>query len=257
MPFDLCKIGQLLKDAREEKGLTLDEVSSVLVLRKRVIAAIESGDWDSLPPPVYVKGYVNQYAALVGIVDLPEAEVISTEIQPSLKRQKVATTEDRGGALKRRTPKGKRIAASAIAAVAVGFLVFVNLPKKAPVAPPTQSMKDTHQADQTAPKTQAVEPKANNQPVEVSPVAVEPSEKPVLEPKKLTIVCQERTWVRIVIDGLGQKEFMLKPEEVVMLNAKENFDLLIGNAGGVKLFYNGKDTGFVGKDGEVKHISLP
>jgi hypothetical protein len=81
-------------------------------------------------------------------------------------------------------------------------------------------------------------------------------DKLVLEAKKLVIACQDRTWVRIVIDGSEKKEFTLNPEEVVMLNAKETFDLLIGNAGGVKLFYNGKDTGFTGNNGEVKRINL-
>jgi hypothetical protein len=42
-----------------------------------------------------------------------------------------------------------------------------------------------------------------------------------------------------------------------VLNGKDGFDLLIGNAGGVKLFYNGKDTGFAGEEGEVRRINLP
>jgi cytoskeleton protein RodZ len=62
--------------------------------------------------------------------------------------------------------------------------------------------------------------------------------------------------VRIVVDGSEKKEFMMNPEEVVVLNGKEGFDILIGNAGGVKLFYNGKDTGFSGSEGEVKRFSL-
>ena len=81
--------------------------------------------------------------------------------------------------------------------------------------------------------------------------------KPLLEPKKLTITCQETTWVRILVDGKEEKEFMLKPREVVKLGAKDNFDLLIGNAAGVKLFLDGIDTGFSGEEGEVKHIRLP
>ena len=70
------------------------------------------------------------------------------------------------------------------------------------------------------------------------------------------IACQQRTWVRIVIDGTEKKEFIMNPEEVVVLNGKEGFDLLIGNAGGVKLFYNGKDIGFSGDEGEVRRINL-
>ena len=81
--------------------------------------------------------------------------------------------------------------------------------------------------------------------------------KPLLEPKKLTITCQETTWVRILVDGQEEKEFMLKPGEAVKLEAKDNFDLLIGNAAGVKLSLDGIDTGFSGEEGEVKHVRLP
>ena len=102
----------------------------------------------------------------------------------------------------------------------VGFLVFQNLPKKAYVAPPAQSVETNHQTVQTSAKTQSVEASTNSQPVEASPVATKESEKPALASKKLTIVCQERTWVRIVIDGAGQKELMLNTEEVVTVNAK-------------------------------------
>ena len=70
MPFDLCRIGQVLRETREEKGLSFEEVSEALFIRKRVIGAIEAGDWDNLPHPVYVKGYVTQYAALLKIADL-------------------------------------------------------------------------------------------------------------------------------------------------------------------------------------------
>ncbi len=257
MPFDLRKIGQMLKNAREEKGLTFDEVANALFIKKRVVVAIESGDWDSLPYPVYVKGYVNQYAALLHVTDLLQAEIISSENQPSSEVQGVAAAAKHEGAPKGWRPKKQVIAASVVGALVVGFLVFQNLPKKAHVAPSAQSPASSYQTPRTSTKTQSVEASANSQPVEESPVAAAQSEEPVVESKKPAILCQERTWVRIVIDGAERKEFMLNPEEMVTLNAKKNFDLLLGNAGGVKLFYNGKDTGFTGEHGEVKHISLP
>ena len=69
MPFDLDKIGQLLKAAREEKGLTLEDVSRALFLRKSIIGAVESGDWQRLPHDVYVKGYATQYASFLNVLD--------------------------------------------------------------------------------------------------------------------------------------------------------------------------------------------
>ena len=247
----------MLKSTREEKGLTFEEVSNALLVKKRVIGAIESGDWDSLPSPVYVKGYINQYAALLHIADLLKAEMISPENQPSSEVQVVAKAAKDERALKGWGPREKVIAASAVGALLVGFLVFENLPRKAYVAPLAQSVENNYQTVQASSRTEPVETSTNSQPVQASPVAAGQSEKVVVKSKKLAIVCRERTWVRIVIDGAEQKEFMLKPEEVVMLNAKKNFDLLIGNAGGVKLFYNGKDTGFTGENGAVRHVSLP
>ena len=70
------------------------------------------------------------------------------------------------------------------------------------------------------------------------------------------ITCSDRTWVSVVIDGNEKKEFMLNPEEMIVLNAKDSFDLLIGNAAGVKLNLNGKEVGFAGKSGEVKRVKI-
>ena len=79
MPFNLCRIGQLLRETREKRGITLNEASNALFIRKRVIGAIEAGDWDNLPHPVYVKGYVKQYAVFLNMLDLLESEAASGE----------------------------------------------------------------------------------------------------------------------------------------------------------------------------------
>ena len=288
MPFDLRRIGQMLKETREEKGLTLDEISKILVIKKQVILAIEAGDWEKLPPPVYVKGYVNQYAAMLHVVDLLQAEIARPESPPPEETERTAAEVRRERAPWAWTPKSTKIAAAAVvAAIAVAFVVFLNLPKTTPLAPPTPAVESTSQPAQTAPGTEAAlpvePPKTSDQPAQPStapaqpnpapakpaapsqptvsgqpsPTPAEEAAKPLLEPKKLTITCQERTWVRIVIDGKEEKEFMLNPEDAVKLEAKDNFDLLVGNAAGVKLFLNGIDTGFSGEIGEVKHVRLP
>ncbi len=75
MPFDLDKVGRLLRSAREAKGITYDEIEDALFITKRVLRAIESGGWDALPPTVYVRGYVTQYASLLDILDVVEPEL--------------------------------------------------------------------------------------------------------------------------------------------------------------------------------------
>ncbi len=252
MPLDLSGIGQALQTAREKKNLSLTDVSEALFIRKKVIGAIEAGKWEELPHEVYVKGYLTQYASFLGILDDIQGQLTAKENWIDVKPP-VAPTP-RVEPTVSRWQAGKRIAGLTVLVLIVGgFFVFQNVRKPVYVAPappphpveaPRQPAATPYQPAETA-----------LQPVS-APVPEAQEDKIVLEAKKLMIACQQRTWVRIVIDGSEKKEFILNPEEVVVLNGKESFDLLIGNAGGVKLFYNGKDTGFTGGEGEVKRINL-
>jgi cytoskeleton protein RodZ len=67
MSLDLMQIGQRLREEREERAISLDDVSEALLVRKSVVAALESGKWELLPHFVYVKGYVRQYARYLGL----------------------------------------------------------------------------------------------------------------------------------------------------------------------------------------------
>ena len=91
MPFYLCRIGQLLRETREKRGLTFDEVSNALFIKEQAIKAIEAGDWDHLPHPVYVKGYVTQYATFLNILDLLESETTSREDESPVEEAKGAS----------------------------------------------------------------------------------------------------------------------------------------------------------------------
>lgn len=57
--------GARLKKARENAGLTIAQVADRLKILPRVLQAIEADDYKSLPEPVYVRGYLRLYAALV------------------------------------------------------------------------------------------------------------------------------------------------------------------------------------------------
>ena len=246
MSVDLGKIGSILRAKREEKGISLDEVSNVLCLRKSLIQAIESGKWDFLPHEVYVRSYVKEYANFLKIYDeiLPELTEKNNEIEPDTKTDNQVIEKPI-----RRFRK----------------ITFTNLPRKALVYPSIvlilagfymiEKMKRDHIP---VPKIETTAGISVQSPSSTeNTVTMESQASPVIsEGKKLMITCKERTWVSVVIDDTEKKEFMLNAQEMIILNAKDMFDLLIGNAGGVKLILNGKDTEFTGKSGEVKRIKL-
>ncbi|MDO1605140.1 DUF4115 domain-containing protein [Lactobacillus sp. YT155] len=61
------EIGQRLRAARIEKGLTIDDIQQTTKIQKRYLIAIEEGQFDQLPGEFYVRAFMKQYAQAVGL----------------------------------------------------------------------------------------------------------------------------------------------------------------------------------------------
>ena len=59
--------GSLLRKAREEKGLTIDEMSAISNLTKQVIRGIEADDYEQLAGLSFVRGYLKLYSKKLGV----------------------------------------------------------------------------------------------------------------------------------------------------------------------------------------------
>lgn len=59
--------GALLKAGREEKNLSVADVATKLKLTARQVEALEAEDLSHLPSPVFVRGFVRNYARLVDV----------------------------------------------------------------------------------------------------------------------------------------------------------------------------------------------
>ncbi len=239
--LNLDKIGQILREKREEKGMSIEFVAEKLCLQKSLIKSIELGNWSNLPHKVYLKGYIRIYAQLLGVYDeillcLAENQFEKDTEKTKNKSEQSESKKSTFFAIPQKVPKTIFIYAAVILLIAVFF--FFDKMQKDNIE--TSKLEKALQAASSAGGT---EDKKNIPNI-------------VIDTKKLMITCSERTWVSVIIDATEKKEFMLNPNEVVMLNAKEKFDLLIGNAGGVKLLFNGKDVDFTGESGEVKRVTL-
>ncbi len=65
------EIGHILREARENKGLTLEEVQAKIRINARFLAALESGQYDALPTPVHARGFLRNYARFLGLDPQP------------------------------------------------------------------------------------------------------------------------------------------------------------------------------------------
>ena len=59
--------GYLLRQAREEKGLSQQEVARELHLTSRVINGLENDDFSHVNSPIFARGYIRSYARHVGL----------------------------------------------------------------------------------------------------------------------------------------------------------------------------------------------
>ncbi len=92
-------VGQMLRDAREEKKLTLEDIERGTKIRLKFLSAIESDEFAIMPSQSYVKGFVKNYSEYVGLnsktvlaffrrqtVDAPKSHLLPKGMEAPLNR---------------------------------------------------------------------------------------------------------------------------------------------------------------------------
>jgi cytoskeletal protein RodZ len=59
--------GEILREARRSRDLSIQEIAKELRLSVSTVDALENDDYKSLPASIFVQGYIRSYAALLGL----------------------------------------------------------------------------------------------------------------------------------------------------------------------------------------------
>lgn len=70
----MASVGQALREARETQSITVEDVALRLRLMHRQVDAMETDDFESLGQPVFARGFVRNYARLLGLQPEPLLE---------------------------------------------------------------------------------------------------------------------------------------------------------------------------------------
>ena len=73
----------------------------------------------------------------------------------------------------------------------------------------------------------------------------------------LSISATDTVWILLTIDGDDKKEMLLNAGETAFYEAYRSMNLVVGNAAGVKLKFNGKPLENLGEKGQVVRLDLP
>jgi len=158
-----------------------------------------------------------------------------------------------------RKKKSLRIRYTLIPLLAVvtiaSILLILFLPEKQKIPPrPTESKKE-NLVEAKHDTLHTLELKKIPPPTEVRkeiPVEVRHDTLHTLE-----LIVEDTTWIFVNIDDRESKEMFLNQGDNVKWSAKNGFSLKIGNAGGLKLIFDGKEIGPLGEKGQVISLTLP
>lgn len=85
-------LGDLLRETREQKKLSLEDVEQGTNIRKLYIKSIEDGDYDKLPGEVFLKGFIKTYGKFLGLNSLELIEQYKKEKNASTSEKEVEPT---------------------------------------------------------------------------------------------------------------------------------------------------------------------
>src|SRR4051794_14275537 len=119
----MFEIGATLREARERRQLTYEQVEAEIKIRAKYLRALEEEEFDSLPSGTYVRGFLRAYASYLGLdgrlfVD-EYASRFGTRHDDELFRRR------RERPMTQRRDSSSAVLVALIAVVAIGVLFFV------------------------------------------------------------------------------------------------------------------------------------
>lgn len=286
----MASFGVRLKQEREQRGITLEEISSSTKIGTRMLVALEQDHFDQLPGGIFNKGFVRAYARVLGIDEdqaitdylvasgnLPsekEKDNKSDGVSESSSFELQAEAERSGSNL----PWGTF--AILLLLVALGFAAWGFYSREArkngrktaastpisasvpasdvspPPAAPTSSSTPALISPSAETKAQSASADKPGSALPAGATAmVQNSSSVVPKPLSLRITLHADSWLSITSDGhqVLQGSSFSAPTEKTIHAAKE-IVVKAGNVGALDLEFNGKKLPAQGADGEVKTL---
>lgn len=234
-------VGELLREEREKKGLSLRDIETAISIRTLYLNAIEEGNYHLIPGEVYLKGFIRNYSNYLGLngqqmvelyrqTQLPASPVIENSAPDNNTVNMTEKTSENSN------KPNKWLLISLLAIGVAGSAWWL--------------LSGPQTAKEPQVNTQVQQPPAApNQPAPIQPVipAQPVKAKTVIVTAKYTDQC----WTSVIADGKSIYEGTPKGGDTVTWEGQKEITITAGNAGGVDINVNGQSAGKLGEKGEV------
>lgn len=310
-------LGQKLREERERRGLTIDQVAHSLRISPAYFEAIEADRRDELPGGFFYRSFARQYARLL---DMPEsayrdelARALEADIADN--RVKIETLAEQRQISVPPMPTGTVDRAKETRKWVIGIILLLVVAAGAsglyklytdwrppetetataspsPTLTPPVQMPDSQKEAATTPgsaatgtaptspadpskgQTAATPPGTAQNPSGAPPtstpqtsgdVASQPPSSPATGtstapppsgPVQIALTALDPVWVDVVTDGRRVLTRTLETGETQSFGAGQAIRLRTGNAGGLRIVYNGRAIDAVGPKGQVRTVTF-
>ncbi|TAE32383.1 MAG: helix-turn-helix domain-containing protein [Candidatus Kapaibacterium sp.] len=240
--------GEIFRTARQQRNLTIDEVAKRTKIGVRVIEAIESGNFQALPP-TYMRSFVKTYSQFL---DVPEPDFsmnegkIAERFQPKhtevVSPLSIPENVFTPAYFSDQSARNRRILTIIYSVVggliaAAGYLMIAapkvpTKPDDTMITRPLRIIAETIKPGSTLDSTTLARQVL--------------SDSLVLEAR-----AEESVWLNVVMDKKHSEQITLESGKSYRWSAEKQLSLALGNAGGAVFTLNGRPLAKFGERGEV------
>lgn len=238
----MATVGEILKKRRAELGLSIQEVQVSTKISTKYIRAIESDEFQSMPGDAYARGFINTYAAAVGLDgallvaqykrETGQPEIIVSSEQPEPDEVLTRDLDQK--------PRSLWVLLAVIAVlimIAFAYFGWLQSTPEAKTPKPKPLTKTKTDKKQTTPSATT-----NDQ-----------SQKPVIQPADVSIrvtIVDSDCWMEILTDGQQAFVGTMKVGETKQFKGQSSVYVYAASGRRVSIVYNGSDMGLLNQTGE-------
>jgi cytoskeleton protein RodZ len=266
--------GTHLREAREKRGVSLRQIATSTRISLSTLEALENNEIKKLPGGIFSRAFVRSYAQEIGL-DPDEAvrEFVHqfpldhvTAGTKSANDRVVASGEE--GVRRRQQQFSLAVTLAILIPIAALVVYFVISSRRSSAADGSVEAASRvangargaagATADGALPGARPSPSSTGNSAMSPNaPSAVKPAAAPgalaiaANEPLRLRIAPSGPCWVRVSVDGVIRHQALMQKGEVYEQEAKDSFEVLIGDAGTFRYTINNRAGRITGESGDV------
>ena len=288
--MEMQELGRKLYEERMRQGLSLEHIQDETKISLNFLKALEDGDVEQLPHPVYAKGFMQNYARFLGLDWQSMGEEFSKlyhaeEESESLEELPTVLKEQKQARFFSYTVKVSVIILALVIIVGFGWFLYSSFQDEPaqeeqaelaeeipeydhvqeepledrPLTPEEPEIPgDAVPQEEVLPRQDIEELQSRVTQLDLEAFAVEPDEpeeEEIPDTVLVRIEAHEECWLMYETDDESRDHF-LRPGDSIEVEYTGSMRLRLGNAGGVSISLNGEPYDLDAASGEVKTLEF-